>query len=174
MTDLLSLFTVGFAVTWIAKALAPVIPELPPVLSTGTWEVLLITTMGIGLSFTAARRIPGSQPIAMAMVYLFVATMGARAELSGLRQAHWFVAGAYIWIFIHGAFVLGAAKLFKVDVHTAAIASAANIGGIASAPIVAAYHRKALIPVSILMALIGYAVGNYLAILTAQLCYLVR
>jgi uncharacterized membrane protein len=57
-----------------------------------------------------------------------------------------------------------------VDVHSAAIASAANVGGAASAPVVAAYHREALVPVAILMALIGYALGNYLAILTAQLC----
>ncbi|MFH1279851.1 MAG: DUF819 family protein [Candidatus Eisenbacteria bacterium] len=173
MRDILLLLTLGFAVTWIAKSLAAVIPERPPVLSSGTWEVLLITSFGILLSFTPARRVAGSQPLAMAMVYLFVASMGARAELSGLRQAPWFVAGAFIWIFSHGGFILAAAKVFKVDVHTAAIASAANIGGIASAPIVAAYHRKALVPVSILMALIGYAVGNYLAIVTAQLCYIV-
>ncbi|MBN1825692.1 MAG: DUF819 family protein [Candidatus Eisenbacteria bacterium] len=173
MLDLLLLLSIGLAVTAAAKGVAAGIPELPPVLSTGTWEVLLVTTFGIALSFTRARRIPGSQPIAMAMVYLFVAGMGARAELSGLSRAPWFVAGAFIWIFIHGGFVLLGARLFRVDVHTAAIASAANIGGIASAPIVAAYHRKSLIPVSILMALLGYAVGNYLAILTAQLCWLV-
>lgn len=57
--------------------------------------------------------------------------------------------------------------------HTAAIASAANIGGAASAPVVAAYHRETLIPVSVLMALVGYALGNYLGLVTAQLCYLV-
>ncbi len=173
MRDILTLASLGLAVAWLAKALAQLIPELPPVLSTGTWEVLLVTTLGILLSLTPARRIPGSQPLAMAMVYLFVASMGARAELSGLRQAPWFVAGAYIWIFVHGLFVVGAARIFRVDVHTAAIASAANIGGIASAPIVAAFHKRSLLPVSVLMALIGYAVGNYLAILTAQLCYLV-
>ena len=59
----------------------------------------------------------------------------------------------------------------KVGVHTAAIASTANIGAAVSAPIVAAYHDKRLVPVSILMALVGYAVGNYAAFLTAQLCY---
>lgn len=173
MRDILYLAALCFAVTWLSRAVSVRIPELPPVLSSGTWEVLLITTFGILLSFTPARRIPGSQPLAMAIVYLFVASMGARAELSGLQQAPWFVAGAYIWIFVHGLFVLLGARLFRVDIHTAAIASAANIGGIASAPIVAAYHRKGLVPVAILMALVGYAVGNYLAILTAQLCYFV-
>jgi uncharacterized membrane protein len=106
----------------------------------------------------------------MAIIYVFVAGMGARASLAGFDQAPLFVLGAYIWIFIHGAFCLFGAWLFRVDVHSAAIASAANIGGAASAPVVAAYHREALVPVAILMALIGYALGNYLAILTAQLC----
>ena len=67
------------------------------------------------------------------------------------------------------SFQSAGAWLFKVDVHSAAIASAANIGGAASAPVVAAYHRESLVPVSILMALIGYAIGNYLAIATGHL-----
>jgi uncharacterized membrane protein len=109
----------------------------------------------------------------MAIIYLFVASMGAKAQLSGLSHAPWFVAGAYVWIGIHGLFCLLGARLFRVDVHTAAIASAANIGGAASAPIVAAYHRETLIPVAVLMALVGYALGNYLGFVTAQLCYFV-
>lgn len=80
---------------------------------------------------------------------------------------------AYVWIAIHGLFILAGAWLFRVDVHTVAIASAANIGGAASAPIVAAHHRQTLVPASILMALIGYALGNYLAILTGRIGQLI-
>ncbi|MBM3319182.1 MAG: DUF819 family protein [Candidatus Eisenbacteria bacterium] len=174
MRDLLLLATLGFAVAWAAKGIAGRVPAYEPVLSKGTWEILLVTTFGILLSFTPARRIAGSQPLAMAMVYLFVASMGARAELSGLGRAPWFVAGAYIWILVHGIVIVIAARIFRVDAHTAAISSAANIGGIASAPIVAAHHKKTLVPVSILMALIGYAIGNYCAIVAAQLCFWVR
>jgi uncharacterized membrane protein len=96
--------------------------------------------------------------------------MGATASLEGLAQAPAFLLGALIWILVHGAFCLLGARLFKVDVHSAAIASAANVGGAASAPVVAAYHRESLVPVSILMALLGYALGNYLALVTATLC----
>jgi uncharacterized membrane protein len=107
----------------------------------------------------------------MACVYLFVARMGAKADLSGIGvEVLWFLLGAYLWIALHGAVILLGARLFRVDVHTAAISSAANIGGAASAPIVAAYHKPALVPVSILMALIGYAVGNPAAFLAALLC----
>jgi uncharacterized membrane protein len=135
------------------------------------WRILLITTFGIVLSFTPARRIPGSHALAMALVYLFVANMGARANLQDIAgQAVWFLLGGFIWIFIHGGFILAAARVFKIDVHTAAIASAANIGGAASAPVVAAYHNRALVPVSVLMASVGYAIGNYAALLAAFLC----
>ena len=173
MTDYLYLGFIAMAVTWLSATIAPSLPEIQPVLSTSTWKILLITTFGIGLSLTPARKIPGSHNLAMAIVYVFVAGMGARASLSGLDQAPAFLLGAFIWIFIHGAFCLAGAKLLKVDVHSVAIASAANVGGAASAPVVAAAHRESLVPVSILMALIGYAIGNYAATMTAWLCQLV-
>ena len=169
--DLLYLGALAMAVTWFASWLAPRIPELPPVISTSTWTVLLVTTMGIILSFTPARRLPSSHNLAMAIVYVFVARMGATASLEGLAQAPAFLAGTAIWICVHGLFCLAGAWLFKVDVHSAAIASAANVGGAASAPVVAAYHRESLVPASILMALLGYALGNYLAQVAAYLCY---
>jgi uncharacterized membrane protein len=170
MQDYLYLLFWALLVSAAAKFVAPLLPEVGEVLTTSTWTVLLVTTFALALSATPVRGIPGAHALAMAIIYVFVAGMGARASLAGFDQAPLFVLGAYIWIFIHGAFCLFGAWLFRVDVHSAAIASAANIGGAASAPVVAAYHREALVPVAILMALIGYALGNYLAILTAQLC----
>ncbi len=171
MRHYLYLALFGFAGTALATWLAGLIPVLPPYLTTSSYRILLVTVIGILLSFTRASKIPGSHALAMALVYLFVARMGAKADLSNISlSVFWFLLGAYIWIFIHGGFLLAAAKVFKVDVHTAAIASAANIGGAASAPIVAAYHRPSLVPVSILMALIGYAVGNFAAFVAANFC----
>jgi uncharacterized membrane protein len=161
MRHFLYLVFLGFAVTALSSWIAGSLPPVPPVFSLNTYKILLVTIFGVALSFTRASRIPGSHALAMALVYLFVARMGATADLSNLSgSVFWFLLGGYIWIFIHGLFLLGAAKLFKVDVHTAAIASAANIGGAASAPIVAAHHNPVLVPVSILMALLGYAIGN--------------
>ncbi len=171
MRHILYLVGIACGVTFIGGEIAQWLPEIKPVLGTSTWRILLVTSGGLILSATPAKRIPGSQMLAMALVYLFVARMGAKASVDGLAgQALPFVGGAYLWIMIHGAFLLLAARLFRVDVHTAAISSAANIGGAASAPIVAAYHDERLVPVSILMALIGYAVGNYAAFAAAWLC----
>ncbi|MFQ5512405.1 MAG: DUF819 domain-containing protein [Candidatus Krumholzibacteriia bacterium] len=168
------LIFIGMAVTWAAVQLSTRLPEIPPYVSAGTWKILAVTTIGIALSLTPLRRIPGSFELAMGLLYIFVARMGASADLGGVAaQAPWFLLGGFIWIFIHGGFCLLGARLFSVDVHTAAIASAANIGGAASAPIVAAYHKESLVPASILLALIGYAVGNYAGYLTAVLCKVV-
>lgn len=171
MRHLLYLAMLGFGVAYFAGLIAEQIPPLPPVLTAGTYKILLVTTAGLCLSFSPAKKIPGSHAVAMALIYLFVARMGAKTSVEGLAsQAVPFVAGCYLWIFIHGLFILAAARLFKIDVHTAAISSAANIGGAASAPIVAAFHDERLVPVAILMALIGYAVGNYAAFAAAYLC----
>ncbi len=176
MRHLLYLIFFGFLVTTVATFSSQYIPEIhaaggETIVSANTYKILLVTLLGVALSFTNASKIPGSHSVSMALVYLFVARMGARADLSGLDESVLvFLLGAFIWIFIHGAFLLGAARLFRIDVHTAAIASAANIGGAASAPIVAAHHKPGLVPVSILMALLGYAIGNPAAFLAAMLC----
>ena len=172
MRHFLYLLVLGFACTWAAQVLSAKLPELGPVLTAATWKILLVTTMGLLLSLTPARRIPASHELAMALVYIFVANMGAKADVSGLGgTAGWFILACYVWIAIHGAFCMLGAYLLRVDVHSTAIASAANIGGAASAPVVAAHHNDKLVPVSVLMALIGYAVGNYGAFLAAWLCH---
>ncbi len=138
-----------------------------------TIRILLVTTVALGLSLTRVSTLPNTTAIGTALVYVFVAAMGARASLAGLGDAPVFVLGAFIWIAIHGLFCLAGAWLFRVDVHSVAIASAANIGAAASAPIVAAHHRPSLVPVAVLMALLGYAMGNYLAPMAGQLARIV-
>jgi len=177
MSQYLYLAAVVLGVTAIGHALAPgaadwiaaTSPTLAGVFSETTTRILLVTTIALVLSTTGVSRLPNSTAIGTALVYIFVAGMGARASVAGLAEAPAFVLGAFIWISIHGLFCLAGAWIFRVDVHSVAIASAANIGAAASAPIVAAHHRPSLVPASILMALLGYALGNYLAPLTGQL-----
>jgi uncharacterized membrane protein len=175
MIQLLYLALVALSFTWISLELSEVLPPVviggATVISASTWLILLVTTLALIASATPIRKLPAAHPIAMAIIYVYVARIGATMDLSNasFETMGAFVMMAYVWIFIHGIFILAGAWLFRVDVHTLAIASAANIGGAASAPIVAAHHRESLVPASILMAMIGYALGNYLAILTGRL-----
>jgi uncharacterized membrane protein len=177
MRDYIYLLSIAIAVTWLGSGLATTIyasiGDAPgwvhDVFSESTVRILLITTISLLISLTPAARLPNSTAIGTALIYVFVAGMGARASLAGFTQAPAFLLGALIWIFIHGLFCIAGAKLLRVDVHSTAIASAANIGAAASAPIVAAFHRPSLVPVSVLMALLGYAIGNYLAPMAGHL-----
>jgi uncharacterized membrane protein len=177
MPQYLFLIAIVIGVTWFGTALAPGIAEWLAAISPGlgavfgvtTTRILLVTTLALLLSTTRASNLPNSTAMGTALIYIFVAGMGARASVAGLAEAPMFVAGAFVWIIIHGLFCVAGAWLFRVDIHSVAIASAANIGAAASAPIVAAHHRPNLVPASILMALLGYAMGNYLAPLTGHL-----
>jgi len=173
MPHYLYLTAIVIGITWFGNGLSPMISDwivahvnekVAPAFGVTTIRVLLVTTLALILSTTRVSKLPNSTAIGTALVYIFVAGMGARASLAGLgADAPAFVAGAFIWIAIHGLFCVAGAWIFRVDIHSVAIASAANIGAAASAPIVAAHHRPNLVPVSILMALIGYALGNYIA-----------
>ncbi len=177
--EYLLLFFAAFAVTaisqgvvaWISGELAERELVWPVQFSAGTCKILLITTLGILLSFTRLRSISASRHLGLALVFIFMAQTGASANLAeAAQQAIPFVAGAAICITIHGLFCFAAAKFLRVDIHTAAIASAANIGGIATASCVAAHHKESMMPAAVLLALLGYAIGNYAGLLTAAIC----
>lgn len=177
--DFLLLLFIAFAVTAFSQSLTATISaqlaahELawPVQFSESTCRILLITTFGLLLSFTRLRNVPSSRHLGMALVFIFMAQTGATADLAkAAEQAVPFLFGAAICISIHGLFILTAAKFMRVDIHTAAVASAANIGGIATASCVAAHHKESLMPAGILLALLGYAIGNYAGLLAAAIC----
>ena len=98
---------------------------------------------------------------------------GAAADLRALGGGQFFLIAGFLTITIHLIFVLISAKALRMDVSMAAVSSVAAVGGAASAPVAAGYHREELVPISIMLALIGYAIGNYLGVATAYLCNLV-
>ena len=170
--DVLVLMGFGFTSILAANQLAGVLPEIPPVFSEGTWAILLVTTIGIILSATPLKNVPGTEPLAMGLVYIYMTMLGAGADLRSLGGAQWFLIAGFVCITVHLVFIVIGAKLFKLDVSMAAVSSVAGVGGAASAPVAAGYHREELVPISIMLALIGYGLGNYLGVATAYLCNL--
>ncbi|KAA0223567.1 DUF819 family protein [candidate division KSB1 bacterium] len=74
-----------------------------------------------------------------------------------------------VWILFHIGFLFLGARLLKAPMFLVAIGSQANIGGAASAPIVAAAYYEAMAPVGVLMGVLGYLLGNYGGLLCALL-----
>ncbi len=171
--DALTLLGFGFVAILGATQLARVFPEVQPVFTERTWAILLVTTIGIAMSATKLKNVPGTEPLSMTFVYIYMTMMGAQADLRELGGAQWFIIAGFICISIHFVFIIAGARLFRIDVSMAAVASVSSVGGAASAPVAAGFHREELVPVSIMLALIGYALGNYLGVATAYLCQLI-
>jgi len=171
-TDIIVLVGFGFTTIYAANYLATLLPDIGRVITERTWAILLVTTFGIALSASPLKNVPGSGALAMAFVYIYMTTMGAQADLRNIGGAQWFLVAGIVCIMVHFVFIIIGARLFRVDVSMAAVSSVAAVGGAASAPVAAGYHREELVPISIMLALLGYGLGNYLGVLTGILCNL--
>jgi uncharacterized membrane protein len=170
--DVLTLFGTGFVLIWAVIWVSQFLPVMEGAFSEKTWQILILTTVALVLASTPLRNVPGTGALSMALVYTYLSMIGAQADIRQATNAPYFLLAGLICIVLHLLLVVLAAKIFRTDVHLTAIASVACIGGAASAPVVAAYHRKELVPVSIILALVGYALGNYLGLLAAYGCRL--
>ena len=134
-----------------------------------TWTVLLITALGIILAMTPLGRIKGTEEISNVLLYIVIALIASRADLRAMGNAPaWLLAG-FIILAVHAVIMVIMAKLFRLDIFTCAVASLANIGGTATAPVLAGAYSSALVPVGVIMALLGYIVGTGGGLLVAQL-----
>ena len=130
-------------------------------LTTTTWIVIIATVIGILFAMTSLAKISGSSKLANIMLYLIVALIASRANFDELTQAPLYIFAGFVIIAIHVTIMVIFAKLFKLDLFSLGVASLANIGGVASAPILASAYSKALIPIGVLMAMMGYILGTF-------------
>ena len=141
----------------------------PSVISKTTWAVLVVVTAGLALSFTPTRRLDqdGGQQIGYLALYILIASIGARADMKAILDTPYFLMAGVLWIVIHVSVLMVAAKLFRAPLFFVAVGSMANVGGAASAPVVASAFAPALAPVGVLMGVSGYVLGIYAALFCA-------
>ncbi len=176
LRDLLVILFVAFGTTAAATALASRLPDIGTVINGFTWVVLLVTTVALALSFTRLRKLEGvgASSIGTVFLYLLIASIGAQAQFSEVVKAPGLVAVGALWIGIHALAILVVRRLIRAPIFFAAVGSQANIGGAASAPIVAAAFHPALAPVGVLLAVGGYVLGTYGGLLCAVLLQFVH
>jgi uncharacterized membrane protein len=177
LTDLMLILALGLGATGLAHAITdPLIAwikTLPAewrlqdysLTARFFWITVLATTFGLLLSFTRARTLEGAgaSKIGSLMLYVLVATIGMQMDLSALLERPWLFVLGLIWIVTHGLLMIGMAKLIRAPLFFMAVGSQANIGGAASAPVVASAFHPSLAPVGVLLAVLGYALGTYCA-----------
>lgn len=175
--DAAFLVGIGMGAAVLSVNLGATIPPLgdPTIISATTWAVLIVVTGGLLLSFTPLREFEkvGASQLGYTALYLLLAGIGAQADLKAVLQAPVYLLAGVVWISIHVAILLVAARIVRAPLFFVATGSMANIGGAASAPVVAGVYHPAMAPVGLLMAVVGYVFGIYGALFCAYLLSLI-
>ena len=154
------LLGVGVAISAVSQYLAGFLP-VNDFITVSTWIVILATIAGTLFAMTPLSRVAGSSELGNILLYIIVALIASRANFSELTQAPLYIIAGFVIISIHILLMVIFAKLFKLDLFSLGVASLANIGGVASAPILAGAYSQALIPIGVLMAMMGYILGTF-------------
>jgi uncharacterized membrane protein len=173
LRDAIVIVGLGMAGAVGSYELGQLLPALgdPTIISTTTWAILIVVTGGLILSFTPLRDLEkvGASGFGYTALYLLLAGIGAQADLRAVLDAPVYLLAGAVWIAIHVLVLYFAARLVKAPLFFVATGSMANIGGAATAPVVAGVYHPAMAPVGLLMAVAGYILGIYGAIACAWL-----
>ncbi len=183
LRDLMIVLGVGFFVT----AMSHMVSKWSTAYFSGTqfsdsvltssffWIVVMATTFGLIMSFTRMRSLEGygASKLGSVFIYILVATIGMKMDVMQILENPLLILVGLIWMAFHAGLLILVAKLIRAPFFFLAVGSKANIGGAASAPVVAAAFHPSLAPVGVLLAVMGYALGTYGAMLCAVLMEIV-
>jgi uncharacterized membrane protein len=185
LPDVMLILAVGFGITglahlmsdWIAPFLQTNYPELEKYsLTSGFfWLIVISTTFGLILSFTKLRELEGvgASRVGSVIIYLLVATIGMKMNVMAIFESPGLFLIGIVWMLVHITLLLIVAKIIRAPFFFVAVGSQANVGGAASAPIVASAFHPSLAPVGVLLAVLGYALGTYAAYICGILMQMV-
>jgi uncharacterized membrane protein len=188
LTDMFAILAIGFGGTAVAHFgsdyITPIMEGYQETLDTYRlsslssgffWLVIIATIAGLVLSFTKLKSYEGAgaSKFGSAFLYVLVATIGMKMDVTAIYHNLGYFAIGLVWMLAHVIILLVVAKIIKAPFFFVAVGSQANVGGAASAPIVASAFSPSLAPVGVLLAVFGYAVGTFGAIICAQLMQIV-
>lgn len=165
------ILVIGIAGALIAASGARVLGGITGI-PQNTGLILIASTLGIVFSFTPVKKLEayGASKIGYILLYFVLTSIGARASLGAIMAAPLLVVAGFVWILIHAVFLVVAGRLTRTPLCLLATASQANIGGPASAPVVAAVYEPSLAPVGLLLGVFGNVIGTYCGLLCSFLC----
>ncbi|WP_018690828.1 DUF819 family protein [Algicola sagamiensis] len=181
--DYIKMCMIGFGVTgfshFAADIIAPFFVEHYPELqryslhSKFFWMVVIATTIAIILSFTKARKIEaaGSSNVATVFLYILITSIGLHMDVSKILDSPAYFVIGLIWMSVHVLLMVVMTIVIKAPFFYMAVGSQANVGGAASAPVVASAFHPSLAPVGVLLAILGYGIGTYAAWICGQLMF---
>jgi uncharacterized membrane protein len=176
LKDLMLIVAIGFGGMWLATLAGRVLGEGSQVFDATVWKFIIVTAIAVAASFTPARNLEGAgaSRVGTLMLYLLIASIGAHADFTAMKDAPVLVAVGAVWMLCHASIMILVAWLIRAPVFFMAVGSQANIGGAASAPIVASAFHPSLAPVGVLLAILGYVLGTYGGLVVMGLLKLVQ
>tara|TARA_B110000003_G_scaffold238621_1_gene244297 strand:- start:3529 stop:4701 length:1173 start_codon:yes stop_codon:yes gene_type:complete len=173
--DLLTIVVVSLFFGLLSLELGKLIPDLGKVVTSFGWTIILVSLIGVSLSFTRLSDLnnAGASHVGNLFLYILLGTIGAKANITQIGDLPYYIAVGILWIFIHAIILFFGGRLLKAPMFLIATSSQANIGGVVSAPIIATVYKKSLAPVGLLMGVIGNIIGIYAGLFTAWLLSLV-
>lgn len=169
LASLMTLISIGLGTSAVAGWLGDLLPEIGVVITSTTWTILIVSVLGLVIAATPLGKTAGSSELAVIMLYVVIGIIASGSDFTSLTQAPiYLVAGAVVLV-VHLVVMVGYAKLTRTELFSLAVASTANIGGVASAPTVASAYNRQLVPVGVLFALIGAFLGTFIGLTTAQI-----
>ncbi len=151
-----------------SASLASLLP-VSSMLSATTWTILLATGCGLIAAHTPLARYPGASSISGALLIGVVAILASQSNFEGIGEAPMYLLCGLTVLVIHAVLLILAARVFRFDLYLCGIASLAHVGGVAATPLLAASYARALVPVGILLALLGYILGTGFGLLVASI-----
>ena len=167
--DLITILSIGMIGGYYSLKIGEWLPDLGSIVTSFGWTIIIVSILGIILSLTPLSDLEnaGASHIGNFFLYLLLATIGAKANLTSIIYAPVFLLVGICWIAVHAAILFMGGRLLKVPMFLIATSSQANIGGVVSAPIIATVYQKSLAPVGLLMGVLGNIIGIYFGLLTA-------
>lgn len=171
LADMLKLGAVAIGGTALCTFIGSKLPDVGTIINGFTWVVILITAIGVALSFTPMRNLEGAgaSVLGSTFLYMLIAVIGAQGNFREIVNAPALVVVGAVWMTFHAVFMLVLRRLIKAPVFFLAVGSQANIGAAASAPVVASAFHPSLATVGVLLAILGYVLGTYVALIAAYL-----
>lgn len=169
--DLALVLAIGFGTLWTSQRLE----AWTAAMGFPIPDILILTVIALVLAqFRAITDLAGSRTLGLFSVYLFLCVIGAHCDVRALADIGPLGLALLIFAFtiivVHGFVTFGAARLLRLDVDIAAVASQANVGGGTSALALArSLGRGDLVLPAVLIGSLGNAVGTFLGLWVARM-----
>lgn len=153
----------------VALWLGGLLPEVGQAINSTAWTIIIVSVLGMILAQTPLGKVGGSHEVATLMLFMVIGQIASGSDFSQIAEGSWFLVAGLVILAIHAIIMVIYAKLTKTDMFSVVVASVANVGGMASAPVVAGTFSRQLVPVGVLFALMGSLLGTWIGLTGATI-----